>query len=119
MLNQVVVIGRITDVIKVDETENGKKVANLVIAVPRAYKNSDGIYDTDFIRCTLWNNVAVNTSEYCQKGDLIGIRGRLQSNSYEDKDGNRKYGLEVVADKVTFLSKSEINKDDKDDKDER
>lgn len=95
MLNQTVIVGRITKDIEIKELENGKKVINLTIAVPRSYKNAEGIYDTDFIPCTLWNYIATNVLEYCKKGDLVGIKGRLENK--EDK-------LVLVAEKVTFLS---------------
>lgn len=104
MLNQVVLVGRLTDDVEVITKENGKKVSSLVLAVQRSYKNSEGIYEADFIRCTLWNAVAATTSEYCHKGDIVGIKGRIQVNSYEDKDGIKKYSTEVIAEKVTFLS---------------
>lgn len=104
MLNQVVLVGRLTDDIEVATKENGKKVTSLILAVQRTFKNVDGVYETDFIKCTLWNAVASSTSEYCHKGDIVGIKGRIQVNSYEDKDGNKKYSTEVIAEKVTFLS---------------
>lgn len=104
MLNQVVLVGRLTDDLQVTKTENGKKVSSLVLAVQRTYKNSDGIYESDFIRCILWNSIASSTSEYCHKGDIVGIKGRIQTSNYEDKDGTRKYTTEVIAEKVTFLS---------------
>ncbi len=103
MLNQVVLVGRLTGDPELYQTETGKKVARMVLAVPRSYKNSEGEYETDFISCKLWQVVAQNTVEYCQKGDLIGLRGRLETYNYETEDG-RKYLTEVVADKVTFLS---------------
>ena len=95
MLNQTVIVGRITKDIEIKELENGKKVVNLTIAVPRSYKNEEGIYDTDFIPCTLWNTIATSVSEYCKKGDLVGIKGRLE---------NKEDGLVLIAEKVTFLS---------------
>lgn len=104
MLNHVMLVGRLTDDLEVVETESGKKVTTLILAVQRAFKNSDGIYETDFVKCTLWNAVASSTSEYCHKGDVVGIRGRIQVNAYDDKDGNRKYSTEVIAEKVTFLT---------------
>ncbi|MGN1371635.1 MAG: single-stranded DNA-binding protein [Candidatus Coprovivens sp.] len=104
MLNQVVLVGRLTDDVEVATKENGKKVTSLILAVQRTFKNIDGIYETDFIRCTLWNAVAASTSEHCHKGDIVGIKGRIQVNSYEDKDGTKKYSTEVIAEKVTFLS---------------
>ena len=77
-------------------TENGKKYTNATIAVQRSYKNAEGVYETDFIRCTLWNAVASSTSEYCHKGDIVGIKGRIQVNSYEDKDGTKKYLFDIL-----------------------
>ena len=103
MLNQVVLVGRLTADPELYQTENGRKVARLVLAVPRSYKNSEGDYDTDFISCKLWQVIAQNTANYCKKGDLIGIRGRIETYNYEIETGT-KYLTEVVADKVTFLS---------------
>ena len=96
MLNQVVIVGRLVAKPIVEENENGKKVCNITLAVPRSYKNAEGIYDTDFIKCTLWNTIAENTAEYCYKGDLVGVKGSLQCLSDSE--------LQVVAEKITFLS---------------
>ncbi len=104
MLNQVVLVGRLTDNLKVNECEGGKKVVTMILAVQRTFKNPDGIYEADFIKCTLWNAIADSTAEYCKKGDIIGIKGRLQVTSYEDKEGKKQYSTEVIAEKVTFLS---------------
>ena len=111
MLNQVVLVGRLTADPIINKTENGKKVSAVVIAVQRTYKNSEGIYEADFVKCILWNNVAANTVEYCKKGDIVGIKGHIQVSSYETDDKTRKYITEVIAEKVTFLSskKSEEN----------
>ncbi len=103
MLNQLIIIGRLTKKPELKKTDNGKNVTNITLAVPRSYKNQDGKYDTDFIDCVMWNNVAESTTEYCQKGDLLGVKGRLQTRVYE-KDEEKKYTTEVVAEKVTFLS---------------
>ena len=54
-------------------TENGKKTATVTLAVPRNYKNASGEYETDFLDCTLWTNIAENTTEYCQTGDMVGV----------------------------------------------
>ena len=96
MLNQVVMVGRLVAKPIVEENENGRKISEITLAVPRSYKNAEGIYETDFIKCTLWNGIAENTVEYCNKGDIIGVKGRLQC-----LGGNE---LQVVAEKVTFLS---------------
>lgn len=104
MLNQVVLVGRLTEDPELVEAENGKKHSTIVLAVQRTFKNQDGIYEADFIRCRLWNAVANSTSEYCHKGDIVGIKGRIQVSSYDDEDGNKKYMTEVIAEKVTFLT---------------
>ena len=112
-MNQVVLVGRLTDNPVAVEIENGKKVTSIVVAVQRNYKNVDGNYDTDFIRCVLWNAIAANTSEYCHTGDVIGIKGRLQNRSYEDENKETKYITEVIAEKVTFLSSKKPEEADK------
>ena len=103
MVNQIVLVGRIAKAPETKVTENGKKYATLTLAVPRNYKNANGEYDTDFIDCALWDSVAASTVKYCDKGDIVGIKGRLQSRIVE-KDDTKKQVLEVVAEKVTFLS---------------
>ena len=104
MLNQVVLVGRLTADPEMATTDNGKKLSSVTLAVQRTFKNLDGIYETDFIRCVLWNGIATNTSEYCKRGDIVGVKGRLQAYSYDDENGAKKYITEVVAEKVTFLS---------------
>lgn len=103
MLNQLVIAGRLVKDPEIMISENNKKRTIITVAVPRSYKNIDGTYDTDFIRCTLWDGIAENTCEYCKKGDVIGVKGRIQTNSYE-VDGEKKYSMDVIAEKVSFLS---------------
>ena len=103
-MNQVVLVGRLANDPEVNETENGKKYTAISLAVTRNFKNISGEYETDFIRCILWNGVAANTSEYCKKGDVLGIKGRLQVNKYETENNEIKYATEVIAERVTFLS---------------
>ena len=104
MLNQVVLVGRLTSDLEAKELEDGKKVTNMTLAIPRSFKNADGEYETDFVECTLWNSIAENTAEYCKKGDIVGVKGRLQSSSFEKEDGNKEFRTQVMAEKVTFLS---------------
>lgn len=106
MHNLVYLIGRLVDNPKLDELE-GKQITKVQLAVQRSYKNIDGEYETDFFDCILWNGIASNTCEYCHKGDLIGIKGRLQN--IKNKHGN-KYSNEIVVEKLSFLSS--INKAD-------
>lgn len=104
MLNQIVIAGRLTGNPEIEETENGNKRTYITVAVPRAYKNVDGVYDTDFIKCVLWNGIAETTCEYCKKGDIVGIKGRIQTSNYENEEGNKVYKTEIIAEKVSFLS---------------
>lgn len=103
-MNNVILVGRLTGDPEIVEVEESKKVTTVILAVNRNFKNVDGIYDTDFIRCILWNSVASNTTEYCRTGDVIGVKGRLQTSKYEDDSGKTHYITDVVAERVTFLS---------------
>ncbi len=108
MLNQTVLVGRLVRDPELNETENGNKIANITLAVPRNYKNINGEYDTDFIPCTLWKGIAENAVEYCHKGDLLGVKGSLKTRKIEQDETVRQV-VEVVAEKVTYLSSK--NKD--------
>lgn len=103
MLNQAVLVGRIVQEPELKDTEKGK-VTNITLAVPRSFKNSNGEYDTDFISCVLWKGVAESTAQYCKKGDLVGIKGRIQTRNVELEDESHRRFVEVIAEKVTFLS---------------
>ena len=103
MLNQIVIVGRLVKDPELKESEGGAPYTNITLAVPRSYKNTNGEYDTDFISCILWKGVAESTVSYCKQGDLVGIKGRIQTRNYEIND-EKKQAVEVVAEKVTFLS---------------
>lgn len=111
MLNQVIIVGRMTKDIEVQETKTGKKVSKITLAVPRSYKNDEGVYDTDFVDCTLWQMMAENTAEYCKKGDVVGVKGRLETKTYEDENGKHTV-QEVIAEKVSFLSSRKEKEED-------
>ncbi len=104
ILNQVVLVGRLVKDPELVETDNKKKMTHITLAIPRGFKNMNGEYDTDFISCILWDAVAKTTTEFCKKGKIVGVRGRLQSRIAEQNDGSKKYYLDIIADKVTFLS---------------
>lgn len=112
MLNQIVLVGRLVKTPELRLTDNGKKTSTITLAVPRNYKNINGEYETDFLDCTLWTNVAENTSEYCQVGDMIGVKGRIQSRIITKDDGTKKKKTEIVAEKVTFLAQAPKKKDE-------
>ena len=102
MLNEIILVGRLTNNIVVNTTDKGKKIGNLTLAVPRSFKNMDGLYETDFIPCLLWEEKATLAKDYCHTGDIVGIKGRLQSRIVETEQGKRNQ-LEVVAERLTFL----------------
>lgn len=111
MLNQIILVGRLVKTPELFLTENGKKGSIVTLAVGRSFKNQDGEYDTDFIDCTLWTAIAENTAEYCKTGDVIGVRGRVQSRIIENEDGSKYKKMEIIAEKVTFLSSSKNTKE--------
>ena len=99
MLNQIVLVGRVTKTPEMIENQDGSKFATLDLAIPRTFKNENGEYDVDYISCTLWKGIAENTCNYVKKGDLVGVKGRIQNL-------NNTAQLQIVAEKVTFLSNS-------------
>ena len=102
MLNQIVIVGRLVRDPELRQTEGGKKVTNITLAVPRSYKNSSGEYETDFIDCVLWTGIAENTTEYCKRGDILGVKGRGQTKTFET-DKKKRYITEDVTEKDSFL----------------
>lgn len=107
MHNNAVLIGRLVKEIETKEI-NGKEVAIATLAVQRSYKNEEGIYETDFVPVKLWGGIVENTKEYCQKGDLIAVKGRLESEVIEMPIGN-DYRISIVAEKISFLASSKTN----------
>lgn len=108
MINQVVLTGRLVSDPDIVVTENNKKKTVVTVAIPRTYKNMEGNYESDFVRCVLWNGIAESTCEYCKKGDIVGVRGRLQTSKYE-VDNNVRYSMDVIAEKVPFISNKRNN----------
>jgi len=104
VLNQVNLVGRLVKEASLHISENGKKSTFVTLAVPRSFKNMNGEYETDFIDCLLWENVAESTVKYCHKGDILSVRGRLQTYLKIDENDQKRYHLEVIAERVSFLS---------------
>lgn len=105
-MNNVILVGRLTKDPILEEYEEDKKRIVIDIAVPRNFKNTEGIYESDFIRCVLWNGIALNTSKYCKMGDIIGIKGRIQTRAYTTIENDKKYITEVIAQSVSFIEKN-------------
>lgn len=102
-LNRVVLVGRLTRDPELRYTGSGVAVANGNIACNRPFKNQNGENEADFINFVVWKKAAENLANYMKKGSQIGIDGRMQTRSYEDKNGNMQYVTEVVADSIQFL----------------
>ena len=104
MINNITLVGRLVKNIELRYFESGKAVSKFTLAVPRNYKNKDGIYETDFLDIQVVGKVAELTAEHCKKGDVIGIKGRLEKNSWTGKDGNKHYETYVKAENISFIS---------------
>ena len=103
MLNRVVLVGRLTRDPDFRTSQSGVSVANFTLAVNRTFTNAQGEREADFINCVVFRRQAENVNTYLSKGSLAGVDGRLQSRSYDNKEGQRVYVTEVVCDSVQFL----------------
>jgi single-strand DNA-binding protein len=113
MLNQVVLIGRLTRDPELRYTPgNGVPVASFTLAVDRPFTNQQGEREADFINIVTWRKLAENCANYLQKGSLAAVTGRLQIRSYDDNQGIKRKVAEVVADNVRFLDRSGRSSED-------
>lgn len=103
MINNVVLVGRMTRDAEFRYTPQNKAVATFTLAVNRNFKNQNGEREADFINCILWNQPAENLANWAKKGTLIGITGRIQTRNYENQQGQRVYVTEVVAESFQLL----------------
>lgn len=103
MINQVTLVGRLTRDPELKSTTDGTPVTHVTLAVNRHFRNHNGEFDTDFVQCAIWRKSAENLCQYCRKGAVIGITGRLQTRHYDNQEGKRVYVTEVVAENVRFL----------------
>jgi single-strand DNA-binding protein len=103
MINRVVLVGRLTRDPELRTTGSGISVATFTLAVDRQFTNSQGERGADFISCVIWRKAAENFCNFTSKGSLVGIDGRIQTRSYDNKDGQRVYVTEVVVDNFALL----------------
>lgn len=104
-LNRVVLIGRLTKEPELYYTKQGVAYARICVAVNRGFRNSLGEQQVDFINCVVWRRSAENVTEYCTKGSLVGITGRIHTSNYDDEQGKRVYRTEVLIENITFLER--------------
>lgn len=107
MINNTVLVGRMVRDAELRYTPSNQAVATFTLAVNRNFKSQNGEREADFINCVIWRQQAENLANWCKKGALIGITGRIQTRSYENQQGQRVYVTEVVADNFQLL---EFNK---------
>ena len=102
-MNRVMLIGRLTAKPELKYTNSNLPFARFSVAVNRTFNNAQGQREADFINIVVWRKQAENVCNFLDKGSLVSIEGRIQTGSYDDKDGNKRYTMEVVADSVQFL----------------
>lgn len=98
MLNTVIIMGRLAADPELRKTQNGTAVSSFTVAVERRFQREQ----TDFINVVAWKQTAEFVEKYFHKGDMIALRGSIQQRNYEDKNGNKRTAVEVVADEVSF-----------------
>lgn len=103
MINNVVLVGRVTKDPELKYTPSNQAVATFTLAVNRTFKNANGEREADFINIVIWRQAAENLANWVKKGHLIGITGRIQTRNYENGQGQRVYVTEVVADNFQML----------------
>lgn len=103
MINRVVLVGRLTKDPEFRTTPSGVSIANFTLAVNRTFTNAQGEREADFINVVVFRKQAENVNNYLNKGNLAGVDGRIQSRTYDNKEGQRVFVTEVVADSVQFL----------------
>lgn len=103
MINNVVLVGRLTRDPELRYTPQNQAVGTFGLAVNRQFKNANGERETDFINCVIWRQQAENLANFAKKGSLIGITGRIQTRNYKNQQGQKVYVTEVVADNFQML----------------
>ena len=102
-MNRVVLVGRLTAKPELRYTPQNTAYTRFTVAVNRNFANADGKRDADFINVVAWRKQAENIAKYFDKGNLIALDGRLQTGSYDDKDGNKRYTVDVALDNFEFV----------------
>ena len=109
MINRVVLTGRLTKDPELRVTQNQMQICNFTLAINRKFKDANGERQADFINCVAFKSRAEVIKQYFNKGSLVGVEGRLQSRSYENKEGQRVFVTEVILDDFSFLESNNNN----------
>ena len=105
-MNKVVLVGRLTKDPEIKNTSSQVQFCNFTVAVDRRFKDQSGQRQADFINCVAWRQTASFISSYFHKGSKIGVVGSLQSRSFDDQNGQKRYVTEVVVDETEFVESS-------------
>ena len=105
MINNVTLVGRLTRDPELKYTPSNIAITTFNLAVNRNFKGVNGEREADFINCLIWRKQAELLAEWCKKGNLVGITGRIQTRSYDNQQGQRVYVTEVVAETFQLLEK--------------
>lgn len=103
MINRTVLVGRLTKDPELRYTSSNVAFARFTLAVNRTFAGPNGEREADFIQCIVWRRQAENLARFVRKGSLVGVEGRIQTGSYDDQNGIRKFTTDVVCDSVQFL----------------
>lgn len=113
MINNVVLIGRLTKDPDLRFTANGAAVATFTLAVNRNFKNQQGNREADFIHCVIWRKPAEILADYSKKGTLLGVVGRIQTRNYKNQSGQRVYVTEVICESFQLLQARGISEEER------
>lgn len=113
-LNKVTIIGNLGSEVEMRFTPNGSPVSSFSVATNRTYSTPDNERktETEWFNCAAWGKLAEKCNQFLNKGQLVYVEGRLKTRSWEGNDGQKHYKTEVIAQTVTFLSRSETREDD-------
>mgnify|MGYP003423627013 FL=1 len=103
-MNQVGLVGRLTKDPTLRQLNENRSTVSFVIAINRNFRNNQGAVDADYLLCVAWGKLAERIAKYCGKGSLIGVKGRLQSKTYTNKDNIKVYTTDVVVEDVRFFA---------------
>jgi len=108
LINNVVLVGRLTRDVELRYTSNGTAVSTFSIAVDRPFTNASGERDTDFVNVVAWRKTAETIANFTRKGSLIGVQGRIQTRNYTNSNGQKVYVTEIVCENFSMLEPKSV-----------
>lgn len=105
MLNCLTIVGKVVEKPIMKETSNGVKYTTLLIDCKRSFRNGNGEYEHDIMSATLWRGIAESSVNFCEKGTYVALKARIQSHPYTNEEGITYYNYDIIAERVSFLTK--------------